>query len=650
MKVRELALKYKKRPKDFVRMLNDLGVKVKAENATLDQVTISIISDLMNQEKKAAEAAVTEKSPEVIGLNSDQITLSGFSKLIQRPLKDIMTIVLKKGLLLNLNSQIDATLAIDIAKDLNIDLIPQQAATEASTDIKDKIQEFGQQLNKSELKSRPPVIAIMGHVDHGKTLLLDRIRSSNVADQEAGGITQHIGAYQIRLENKKKMTFLDTPGHEAFTALRSRGAQVTDIAIIVIAADDGIKPQTIEAINHVKAADVPIIIAINKIDAPGAAIEQCKQQLMDHELVPEEWGGSAVIVPISAKTGEGIPQLLEMIELVSDVQELKTNYSGLCRGITIESTLDKQRGPVATILIQSGKLRIGSHVVIGHIYGKIKSMQNDHGTIIDVALPSTPIEVLGFNNVPTPGDVLEMFDTEQAAKKVAETRLLSKRNASLAIKKSVSLDTLSNQISDGNIKVLNLIIKADVNGSLDALKLSVNQINSTDVSINIIHSGTGIINENDVLLAKASRAIIFGFRVTPSANAKKQAEVNGIDLKIYDIIYTIIDDIKAAIDGLYTKKTIETKIGTAEVREVFKFSKIGTIAGSYVTDGVFKRNKLAKIYRHNDHIHSGKVSSLKRFKDDVKEVQLNYECGIVVDGFSTFKSGDVIECYDVHEE
>ena len=490
----------------------------------------------------------------------------------------------------------------------------------------------------------------MGHVDHGKTLLLDKIRASNVADSESGGITQHIGAYQVQLENKKKMTFLDTPGHEAFTSLRSRGAQVTDIAILVIAADDGIKPQTIEAINHAKAADTPIIVAANKMDTPGADVERVKQQPTEHELVPEEWGGNTIICPISAKTGDGIDNLLEMIQLTADVLELKTTYDNLAKAVTIEAFLDKKRGPITSVLVKSGKLTVGSFVTIGDVTGKVRALYNDKGESVKEALPSTPVEVLGLSEVPTPGDILEQHETEQIARKVAEENLEKKKKQhKQSLNKSVSLDTLSQQINDGDVKILNLIIKTDVHGSLDALVLSINQLDVDDISINVMHSATGSINENDILLAKAADAIVIGFRVQVTNDAKKASEEANIDIRNYKVIYDIINDIENVMSGMYSKSLIETKIGEAEVREVFKFSKVGAIAGSYVTEGKLTRNSVICVHREKKEIFKGKLTSLKRFKDDVKQVETGYECGIVIDGFSAFEAGDIIECFDVSE-
>ncbi|MGC6366946.1 MAG: translation initiation factor IF-2 [Candidatus Marinamargulisbacteria bacterium] len=649
MKVKDLANEYGKQPKDFIKILLGFDIKVKSENTRLDNDTIETIKDLFEGDKDYIDQQIAESKKATF--SDDQIKISDFAKLIDSPMKDIMGVVLKKGLLLNINSVIDASLAQDIASDLGIKLtLDNGDKTSPSTDLREQIEELSENQDKKDLRSRPPVITVMGHVDHGKTLLLDKIRASNVADSESGGITQHIGAYQVQLENKKKMTFLDTPGHEAFTALRSRGAQVTDIAILVIAADDGIKPQTIEAINHAKAADTPIIVAANKIDAPGADVERIKQQITEHELVPEEWGGNTILCPISAKTGEGIDNLLEMIQLTSDVLELKTTYDDLAKAVTIEAFLDKQRGPITSVLVKSGKLTVGSFVTIGGVTGKVRALYNDKGESVKEALPSTPVEVLGLSEVPTPGDILEQHETEQIARKIAEENLEKKKKQhKQSLNKSVSLDTLSQQINDGDVKTLNLIIKADVHGSLDALVLSINQLDVDDISINVMHSATGSVNENDILLAKAADAIVIGFRVQVTNDAKKASEEANIDIRSYKVIYDIISDIEDVMSGMYKKSMIETRIGEAEVREVFKFSKVGAIAGSYVTDGKLTRNSVVAVHRDKKELFKGKLSSLKRFKEDVKQVETGYECGIVIDGFSAFEAGDVIECFEISE-
>jgi translation initiation factor IF-2 len=649
VKVKDLAEQLGKKPKDFIKLLTEFDIKVKSGNTKLDDETISLIKDLFNEDKsKDSEKDDPQESTEKI-LEQDQIQISKFATLLDTPLKNIMEIILKKGLLLNLNSTIDAALAKDIATDLEINLIIEtKNQTSPNTSLKEQLDELNDMEDTSTHRSRPPIITVMGHVDHGKTLLLDTIRESNIINGESGGITQHIGAYQVRLKNKKKMTFLDTPGHEAFTSLRSRGSQITDIAILVVAADDGIKPQTIEAINHAKAAETPIIVAINKIDLPGADIEKVKQQLVEHDLVPEEWGGTTVICTLSAKTGEGIDNFLEMIHLTAEVLELKTSYSGLAKAVTIESFLDKQRGPITTVLIQSGTLSIGQHVAIGPIYGKMKALYNDKGEAINNALPSTPVKILGVSDVPIPGDILETYKTEQEAKEAASSNQTTKQQHQRVLK-SVSLNTLSQQITNGDIKQLSLIIKADVHGSLEALLLSIQQIETDDISINILHSATGTITENDILLAKAAEGIVIGFRVSITKEAKQLAAKDNIDIRNYDIIYEILDDITNVMSGMETLTQNEVKIGEAEVRDVFTFSKVGAIAGSYVTDGKLIRNSTVKVLRNDEELFSGKLTSLKRFKEDVKQVETKYECGIVIQGFSKFEVGDTIECYNIQK-
>jgi translation initiation factor IF-2 len=649
VKVKDLAQELGKKPKDFMKLLTEFNIKVKSGNTKLDDETITVIKDLFNEDKSEDSQKDSEKVTEQKVLTKDQIQISEFAKLIDTPLKNIMEVILNKGLLLNLNSTIDTSLAKDIATDLEIDLlIESEEATSPNTTLKDQLNELNDIEDTASLRSRPPIITVMGHVDHGKTLLLDKIRESNIVNGESGGITQHIGAYQVRLKNKKKMTFLDTPGHEAFTSLRSRGSQITDIAILVIAADDGMKPQSIEAMNHAKAAETPIIVAINKIDVPGADIEKVKQQLVEHDLVPEEWGGTTVICTISAKTGEGIDNLLDMINLTAEVLELKTSYDGLAKAVTIESFLDKQRGPITTVLIQSGKLAIGNHVAIGGIYGKMRALYNDIGESITEALPSTPVKILGLSNVPTPGDILETYPTEQAAKNAAANNLETKKQTQRIVK-NVSLNTLSQQITDGDVKQVNLIIKTDVHGSLEALILSIQQIESDDIAINILHSATGSVTENDILLAKAADAIVIGFRVSTTQEAKQAAEKDKVDIRTYEIIYEILDDITKVLAGLDTITKEEVKIGEAEVRDVFSFSKVGVIAGSYVTDGKLIRNSTVKVLRKDEELFSGKLTSLKRFKDDVRQVETKYECGIVIQGFSKFEVGDTIECYSSQE-
>ncbi len=503
--------------------------------------------------------------------------------------------------------------------------------------------------DETKLKKRPPVVCVMGHVDHGKTSLLDAIRETHVTDREAGGITQHIGAYMVNI-NGESITFLDTPGHEAFTSMRMRGAQSTDIAILVVAADDGVMPQTIEAISHAKAAGVEIIVAINKVDKASANIERVKQELVEYELIAEDWGGNTVFVPVSAHTGEGIEQLLEMIALTAEVCELKANPDRQARGIVIEAQLDKGRGPVATILVQKGTLHIGDPIVIGSAYGKVRAMMDDKGRRVKEAKPSTPVEILGLNEVPDAGEIFMVTENDKEARSIAETYIKQGREKLLEdTKAKLSLDGLFSQIQAGNIKELNLIIKADVQGSVEAVKQSLLKLSNEEVAIRVIHGGVGAINESDVSLASASNAIIIGFNVRPDSTAKDIADREKVDLRLYRVIYNAIEDIEAAMKGMLDPVFEEKVIGHAEVRQVFKASGLGTIAGSYVLDGKIVRNSLARITRDGEMIYEGSLASLKRFKDDVKEVAAGYECGLVFEKYNDVKEEDRVEIYIMEE-
>ena len=485
----------------------------------------------------------------------------------------------------------------------------------------------------------------MGHVDHGKTSLLDAIRKTNVTDREAGGITQHIGAYVVSIKGQK-ITFLDTPGHEAFTAMRMRGANSTDIAVLVVAADDGVMPQTVEAINHAKAAGVEIIVAINKVDKPSANIERVKQELSEYELIPEDWGGSTIFVPVSAKTHEGIEDLLEMILLTSEVCELKANPNRKARGLVIEAQLDKGKGPVATILVQKGTLHVGDFIAAGASSGKVRAMMDDKGRRVKTAGPSTPVEILGLSDVPNAGEVLVATENDKEAKNFAATFISENKNRLLEeTKAKMSLDDLFNQIQEGNLKELNIIVKADVQGSVEAVKQSLVKLSNDEVVVKIIHGGVGAINESDVTLASASNAIIIGFNVRPDATAKATAEQEGVDLRLYRVIYQAIEDVEAAMKGMLDPVFEEKVIGHAEVRQIFKASGVGNIAGSYVLDGAFQRGCTVRISREGKQIFEGPLASLKRFKDDVKEVKAGYECGLVFEGFNDIQELDQVEAY-----
>ena len=498
------------------------------------------------------------------------------------------------------------------------------------------------------LKPRSPVVVVMGHVDHGKTSLLDAIRETNVIAKEAGGITQHIGAYRVRVNNRK-ITFLDTPGHEAFTAMRMRGAQVTDVAILVVAADDGVMPQTIEAINHAKAAGVTIIVAVNKIDKEGANPDKIKQELTEYDLIPEEWGGDTIFVNISAKFRQNIEELLEMVLLVADMKELKANPDRKAKGTVIEARLDKGRGPVATVLVQNGTLRTGDLIIAGTSVGHVRAMVDDRGNKIKKAGPSVPVEIIGLATVPDGGDTFYVVDDEKRARAVVEKRKEKIKEESIKARSVVSLDDLFSQINAGEVKDLNIIVKADVMGSVEAVKQSLSKLSNEEVRVNCIHGGVGGITESDVMLAAASNAIIVGFNVRPAASAVDSAKRNNVDIRLYRVIYQAIEEIEAAMKGMLAPKFVENVLGHAEVRDTFKVSGVGTIAGCYITDGKVTRNSQVRIVRDSIVVHEGVLSSLKRFKDDAKEVASGYECGIGIENFNDIKLGDVIESYVMEE-
>ena len=498
-----------------------------------------------------------------------------------------------------------------------------------------------------DLVPRAPVVVIMGHVDHGKTSLLDRIRKQNVAEGEAGGITQHIGAYQTRIHGNP-ITFLDTPGHEAFTAMRARGANVTDIAILIVAADDGIMPQTVESINHAKAANIPIIVAINKMDVTGANPEKIKQQLTEYELVPEEWGGETIVCPISAKSGEGIDNLLEMIILSAEMQELRANPSRLARGTVIEARLDKGRGPLMTVLIQNGTLNIGDTIIAGTAVGNVRVMMTDQGERVKTAGPSQPVEISGMSEVPEAGDFFNVVTDERMAKELASQRKTEKKGA-LASTVKVSLDDLFSKIKQGELKDLNIIVKADVQGSAEAIKASLEKLTNEEVRVRVIHSGVGAISESDIMLASTSGAIIVGFNVRPDNAARESAMRSNVDMRMYRVIYECINEIELAMKGLLAPKFQEVIHGHAEVRQLYKASAVGTICGCYVQSGKIIRNSQARLVRDGIVIHEGALSSLRRFKDDVKEVATNYECGISLEKFNDIKEGDIIECFSMEQ-
>ncbi len=573
----------------------------------------------------------------------ETITIKDFASKLKLQPSTIVKKLFLKGQIVTINTELTFEQAEEIA--LEYDVI---------CTMEEKVDVIGELLAEEEdpedtLVPRPPVVVVMGHVDHGKTSLLDAIRKTNVTSREAGGITQHIGAYMVKI-NGEPITFLDTPGHEAFTAMRMRGAQATDIAVLVVAADDGVMPQTVEAINHAKAAGVEIIVAINKIDRPAANIDKVKQELSEYELIPEDWGGSTIFVPVSAKTGEGISNLLEMIILTAEVKELKANPNRRARGLVIEAELDKGKGPVARILVQKGTLHVGDFIAAGACSGKVRAMMNDKGVKVKEAGPSTPVEILGLDNVPNAGEVFVATENDKEAKAFAATFISESKNKLIEdTKAKLSLDDLFSQIKAGNVKELPIVVKADVQGSVEAVKQSLTKLSNDEVAVKVIHGGVGAINESDVVLAAASNAIIIGFNVKPDQMAKATAERENVDLRLYRVIYQAIEDIESAMKGMLEPIYEEKVIGHAEIRQIFKASGVGNIAGSYVLDGKFVRGCKVRITRDNEKIFDGNLASLKRFKDDVKEVAAGYECGLVFEKFNDIKEFDLVEAYDMVE-
>ena len=572
----------------------------------------------------------------------ETITVKDLASDMKKTTAEVIKKLLGYGIMATINQEIDFDTAYLIAQEFGITATKKETVTEEDIlfdDSEDK---------EEDLESRPPVIVVMGHVDHGKTSLLDAVRKTNVIEGEAGGITQAIGAYKVKVKDRE-ITFLDTPGHEAFTAMRARGAQITDIAILVVAANDGVKPQTIEAINHAKSAGIPIIVAINKIDLPDANIEKVKQELMTYELVPEEWGGDTIYVPISAKKGENIDQLLEMVLLEADVLELKANPHKQAKGAVIEARLDKSKGAIATMLVQRGTLDVGDTIVVGSSIGRIRAMKDDKGKSVKAAGPSTPVEIMGLTEVPEAGDTFYEVKNEKMAKHLIERRKRQAREKAINSATKVTLDNLFTQMEQGNLKVLNLIVKADVQGSVEAVKQAMEKLENEEVKVKVIHAAAGAVNQSDVTLAKVSNAIIIAFNVRPDNMAKEMAEKDEVEIKQYSIIYQAIEDVEAAMKGMLDPKYEEKVIGNAEVRQTFKISNVGTIAGCYVLSGKVERNAGVRVIRENVVIHDGHLATLKRFKDDVKEVTKGFECGIQIENYNDIKEGDVIEVYIMEE-
>lgn len=591
-----------------------------------------------NNAPKAPAAPVEVVRPTYVEVG-ESINVQEFAKLIKREVNEVIKALFMLGMMVTINQDIDFDTAQLIGDNFGVE-VGQKAPEEDPTEIPEVDDPPEKRV------PRPPVITVMGHVDHGKTSLLDAIRKTNVTSREAGGITQHIGAYKVSYQGKP-IVFLDTPGHEAFTAMRARGAQVTDVAILVVAADDGVMPQTIEAINHAKAAKVPIIVAINKIDREGANPDHVKQQLAEHELIPEDWGGDTIMVPVSAHKKTGIPELLEMILLAAEMQELKANPNLPAHGTIIEAQLDKGRGPVATVLVQRGTLHIGDTIIAGTCYGKVRAMVNDRGEKVKKALPSTPVEVLGLNDVPQAGDILDSTE-EKIARSVAEKRIAKKKEEEIKLNSKVSLDDLFQRIQEGELKELDIVVKADVQGTIEALKASLEKIKNDEVKVVVVHAGVGAITESDVMLASAANALIIGFNVRPDANARKAAETEKVDVRTYRVIYDALNDVEAAIKGMLAPKFKEVIQGRVEVRQLITISKL-LIAGCYVLEGKVTNSSKVRIVRDGIVIHEGVIESLRRFKDDVKEVAQGYECGITLEKYRDLKEGDIFEIYDMEE-
>ena len=622
---------FKKKDKDFRHDEDRVGKGKKGKNEPKTQ-----LQKPEKKEQKQEEQIKSITIPEVLTIQE-----------LADKMKIVPSVIVKKlfmqGKIVTVNQEIDYETAEEIA--LEFDVLCEK---EEVVDVIEELLKEDEE-DESKMKKRPPVVCVMGHVDHGKTSLLDAIRQTNVIDREAGGITQHIGASVVEV-NGEKITFLDTPGHEAFTAMRMRGASSTDIAILVVAADDGVMPQTVEAINHAKAAGVEIIVAVNKIDKPSANVDRVKQELTEYELIAEDWGGSTIFVPVSAKTGEGLEELMEMILLTAEVMELKANPNRRARGLVLEAQLDKGRGPVATVLVQKGTLRVGDAIAAGSAHGKVRAMMDDKGRRVKEAGPSVPVEILGLDDVPNAGEVVVCCKNEKEARSFAETFIAQNKVKLLEDTKSkLSLDDLFTQIQEGNLKELDLIVKADVQGSVEAVKQSLLKLSNDEVIVKVIHGGVGAINESDVSLASASNAIIIGFNVRPDATAKETAEREGVDVRLYRVIYNAIEDVEAAMKGMLDPVFEEKVLGHAEVRQTFKASGVGTIAGSYVLDGLFERDCSVRLTRDGIVIFEGPLASLKRFKDDVKEVKAGYECGFVFANFNDVKEGDLVEAFKMVE-
>ena len=678
VRIYEYAKEVGKQSKDLITVLKDANIEVSNHMSMLTEEGLAKLDSVFKKQEKALQ---NDKSSNNEGKKNKKKKIKKEKNrkaqkqqpaIIEAPSEETIsedTILVKDGMTVGELSEVLSIGSTELIKKLFMELkimanINQSLTLEQieliAMDYGKEIQEeveinkedldlyFEVEDAEKDLKERAPIVTIMGHVDHGKTTLLDTIRNSRVTAGEAGGITQHIGAYQVRAKDKK-ITFLDTPGHAAFTTMRARGAKITDVTILVVAADDGVMPQTIEAINHAKAAEVPIIVAVNKMDKPQANPDRVMNELVEYGLISEEWGGDTIFVPISALKGEGIDELLENILLVTEMQELKANPNRLALGTVIEAKLDKGRGAVATLLVQNGSLNVGDPLVVGNTFGRVRAMINDRSKNIQTAKPSTPVEITGLQDVPNAGDRFVVFGDEKTARQIGEKRQQQYIETTRQANSAVSLDTLFEQMKQGEMKDLNIIIKADVQGSVEALAMSLAKIDVEGVNVRIIHTGVGAINESDITLAVASNAVVIGFNVRPDNNAKQMAQTEQVDIRLHSIIYKVIEEIEAAMTGLLDPEFVEKVIGLAEVRQVYKVSKIGTIAGAYVTEGKVSRDGKVRVIRDSVVIYEGEIDTLRRFKDDVKEVQSGYECGMTVENFNDIKEGDVFEVYIMEE-
>ncbi|WP_406542299.1 translation initiation factor IF-2 [Clostridium ljungdahlii] len=627
----------------YKNLVQENSPKVKKKTISVKNNTKSK-STQGKKESKDGELQETERAEIEM---EDTITVKEFSEKIGKPSTEVIKQLIFMGVMAAINQEIDFNTAEKLGEKFDVTVLRKEEDINKEA-VEQEVEQEDAEDDDPNSEKRLPVITVMGHVDHGKTSLLDAIRKSKVTETEAGGITQHIGAYTVNI-NGEKITFLDTPGHEAFTAMRARGAQITDIVILVVAADDGIMPQTAEAINHCKAANVPIVVAINKIDRPGANVDKVKQELSDYGLISEDWGGDTICVPVSAHTKEGIDSLLEMVLLTAEMQEIKANPHRNAKGTVIEAKLDKGRGAVATLLVQNGTLHVGDSIIVGSTYGRIRAMFDDKGKKIKVAGPSIPVEILGLSEVPAAGDRFHQVKDEKTARDIAAKRKQKVREEYLQSAHKVSLEDLYNQIKEGKVKELNIIVKADVQGSIEALKQSLQKLSNEEVKVRVLHGAVGAITETDVTLASASNAIIIGFNVRPDSNAQAAAEKESVDIKTYRVIYNAIEDIKAAMVGMLEPDYKEVVLGKAQIRQTYKISNVGTIAGCYVQEGKIVRNSQVRIIRDGIVIFESELASLKRFKDDVKEVAEGYECGLSIDKFNDIKDGDIVEAYTMEE-